>query len=727
MERRIPVAAAVLLTGMTCATLFAQQVDSTPAPDTALASDTSVALDEIVLTAKQPAPAPGSAGTGYRHTEAQLGPLGGVPLKDIPFTVNVTSGQSIENRGVHALADALKTNPTTAAVQQPSTDGRGQSEVSIRGFDPYYLQDGLLMRSNLPVPVEDLDRIEVVNGLTGFLNGFGNPGGTMNFVTKQPVSDPKLDLAIGQYNGGVNFVHGDLGGPLNKGKQLSYRFNAYLEDGNTFIDDATQRRSRISCAVGLRILDNTTIRANISHQDIRLEGQQAAFIVDPARGVKVPSASKFDPSTLYGQPWTYVKGRQDMFGAGVESRLGKVFAMRGAYNYTSVWRKNNGVSDSLLDNAGNYRSTYSDGAPQDVDEHSAYVLADAKFSTWKVQHAVTAGWTHDSYIQKNNPVSLSRIPLDTFSIARPGYIAMPDTLAPTAKVQRTQPVYNSLVLSDLFTWRMVSLLVGANYAFYNYKNENLDTGLIRHYKQSRLTPTVALTVKPWAFLSVYGSYVQGLVPGGYTTKASARNVNEELPPSVNDQYEVGVKATIMERLDVTAAGFRINKVNEYLDPADSYYKQDGREVHQGLEGIVTGKVFDWLTLGGGGTLMDAHIEKAADKSIKDKTPANVPEKQARAFVELKVPALKGLSASGGVNYNGYRWVDARNTAVIPDTWVFDAGIRYRADIRSHGLSVNLNIDNLLNNTYWAAYKPAGTVGLCLGAPRTVSLSAKFEL
>jgi len=125
--------------------------------------------------------------------------------------------------------------------------------------------------------------------------------------------------------------------------------------------------------------------------------------------------------------------------------------------------------------------------------------------------------------------------------------------------------------------------------------------------------------------------------------------------------------------------------------------------------------------------MDAYIEKADDNTIVNKIPANVPEKQARVFLEYQVPSMPGLSVSGSAGYSGLRWVDGKNTAYIPAVRLYNAGIRYRPIINSHRFTINLNIANLFNTTYWAAYKPSGTVGLCLGAPRLISLSAKYEL
>jgi iron complex outermembrane receptor protein len=690
-------------------------------------------LEPILVTALRP----GDASNGYRYQNANLGPLGEIPLKDIPFTVNVTSGDLVANHGAHILADALKANPAVSVSQQPSTDGRGGSEVTIRGFDPFYLQNGLLMRNALPIPVEHIERIEVTDGLSGFLYPFGSPGGVMNFITKQPSSAPELGLSTGIHNGAVKFIYGDIAGPVSDGKRLLYRTDAFLEDGNGFISGSSQKNSRLSGSVRWNPLNGTALTAVVSHQEMKLQGQQAAFIVDPSKGVEVPFADDFDPSALYGQQWTFVKGRQDMFGAFLESKLNSVFAFRGAYNYTSLWRKNRGLSATLIDNNGNYRATYSDGAPQNTFENSAYALFDAKFKTGEVNHSVTGGLNHNSYIQKNNFVSLKNIPVkymrssglftDTFNIYHPEYALMPDTVAPSAQNQRQQPIYNSFMVSDFFSYRFISILAGVNYCLYNFKNENIDTGLIKQFRQSKLTPGFGLSVKPFSFISLYASYMQGIAAGGYSTDPKAKNYLEVLSPAVSEQYETGIKLTLWDRLDINAAGFNINKINEYLDPSDNIYKQDGREIHQGFEISGTGKITTWLTFGGGGTLLDAHIEKAADKSIETKTPVNIPAKQARAFIELKMPAVSGLTLTGGINYCGIRWIDARNTAWIPENYLYDTGIRYSTKIGTNALTLNMNIVNLLNTNFWAAYKPAGTIGLCLGAPRTVSLSAKWQI
>jgi iron complex outermembrane receptor protein len=687
-----------------------------------IGTDTTPSLEPIVVTAHKEED--GSAENGYRAVSAQFGPMGEVPVKDIPFSLNVTSGASIDNRSAHILADALRPNPAAMAVQQPHTDGRGGSELTIRGFDPCYLLDGLIMRNMLPVRTENIDRIEVIHGLSGFLYGFGTPGGTINIVRKKPGDEAGGSFSAGQYNGGVNFLSADCLGPVTSGKALSFRVTSFLEDGRSFTENSSQRGSYLSGSIDFKPVASSRIKVSASHQDLSLRGQQAAFALDPAK-VTVPSSKEIDATRLYGQTWSNVKGRQEIFSGSAESKLGNTFSLRGAYLYSMLWRKNNGVSAALIDNAGSYRATYSDGAPSDVNEHAANAFIDASVRTWKIHHRLTAGWMLNSFLQANNPVSLRNIVIDTFSIAHPASAAMPDTVAPVSETQHGRSTYNSAIVGDMLSCGMLTILAGANYTKYDYKNENIDTGLIKKFSQNHVSPSIAVAVKPASFISTYASYMQGITAGGFTTTPYAKNVNEVLPPAVNDQLEAGIKVTVFHNLDLSAAGFRINKINEYLDPVDSLYKQTGREIHKGLELTAGGKLFDRLTIGGGGTLLAALVTKAADKTIENKTPANIPKKSATIFLEYDIPAIPGVSISGQACYNGRRWIDAKNTASIPSTVIFDAGFRYRPPIDSRRLVLTIHITNLLNTSYWAAYKPTGTVGLCLGAPRTVSLSIKY--
>jgi len=139
----------------------------------------------------------GGAASGYRTGEASVGPLGETPLKDAPYSVHDTPGQLIENRNAHTEGDALMTNPTVSVSVAPNAPSASLSRVFIRGFnasDQSELRDGLVDRSFTFPPVENVERIEVLGGLSCFLYGFSNLGGTVNYISKKPTPDFHADL-----------------------------------------------------------------------------------------------------------------------------------------------------------------------------------------------------------------------------------------------------------------------------------------------------------------------------------------------------------------------------------------------------------------------------------------------------------------------------------------------------------------------------------------------------
>ncbi|HBE76188.1 MAG TPA: TonB-dependent siderophore receptor, partial [Firmicutes bacterium] len=666
----------------------------------------------------------GSADSGYRTDTANVGPLGEQSQQDTPYSVNVTSGELVENTGAHTMADALKTNPTVVATQLPHT-WVSIPRMNIRGFEPVCLRDGLYMHSLIPPAVEDVERIEVLNGLSGFLYGFGSLGGSINFVSKEPVTKQLSDFSSGVYGGGVDYLQIDQGGTAGFNDKLSYRVNVYREDGQNYIDEGSQERTLFSSSVNYDISAKSILKARIYHEEYTNRGLQTTFIVNPSAGIKVPDA--YDPTKLYSQPWTRVEGKQDMYDLGFESKLNDILTFRTAGRYNHVYRKYNGIYSTLIDNNGDYTETLADFAPQDYDMYSLYSLVDASFDTGEIHHDTTFGFSGYSYLQKTNATSRIYVNLtDTFNVDSPTYISMPDQFAPTAENSHGSQIYESSFMGDRITFNpQWAALVGVNHAQYHYKSERIDTGVVTNdYEQAKNTPSVALIYKPIPLLSTYISYMEGISAGG-TAPSTAANAGEMLSPSASTQWETGIKTTI-KSIDISLAYFHLNKINEYTDPDDKVYKQDGRQLHKGWELTTSGKVTERLTIVGGLNLLDAEVVQAKNNvAIEGKTPINVPDKEFRVYLEYAVPGISGLIVTTGASYYGKRPVDAKNLAFIEPVTIYDAGLRYQTAIKEHKTTVNLNVLNIFNQYYWAGYLDG--CGLMQGDPRTISLSVKIGL
>ena len=110
-------------------------------------------------------------------------------LQEVPASVSVVTAQDIEERNVTSMQDALQYLPGVWM------DPAAQSGIQMRGFggtDILVLIDGQQMNTtyngstNLnSIPVESIDRIEVVRGAASSIYGGHAVGGVINITTKE--------------------------------------------------------------------------------------------------------------------------------------------------------------------------------------------------------------------------------------------------------------------------------------------------------------------------------------------------------------------------------------------------------------------------------------------------------------------------------------------------------------------------------------------------------------
>jgi iron complex outermembrane receptor protein len=714
-------------------------IDLTPASlaQTTAASSTDNAkstkdtvLPEVVVfgtTEKKTAPKEGSAESGYQNENNTVGPLGNATVLDTPYSINSTSGELIENREVHTEYDALQTNPTVSNLMV-GTGYSSMTRVMVRGFaaaDAGNLRDGLVDRSFTNNPLENVEKIEVLNGPSSFLYGFVDVGGTVNYISKQPTEKPYFALSYGLYDGAVNFIHADVGGPIpGTNRKLLTRINGYREQGNTFIDGGSQWRTLLSETTTWKLRTDTELKSDTYFQDLSLHGLTTYFNAPSNdwidNNLNVPSASLYDVTKQYGQYYSLNRTRKTLVGLALNSKLTKSLSMRSAYRYGKMWRDYNFIDAVLVDNAGNYIEKYDDTLRQDEETHADYLLFDGSAHTGQVHHDITFGMTN-YYYRYTRGVD-NWVVLGKSNITSPVRYAQPSVNVGSNSQLDNEPNRN-VVLGDRIQAGLHILgLVGVNYSSMQDK-EWAASGGNSYSGQHAFTPTLALTYKPTSNTSIYISYIEALQEGG-TAPDTAANANKILPPSVSSQYEIGSKAEL-SKTQLTLALFRINAVNQYTDPRDNVYKQDGLEVHQGIELTDTGKITNRLTATGGLSLMRARVERArSNTSIENKIPVNIPEQQVRAYFEYRLPGIETLTPSFDINYSGRRPVDSTDVHFFDGATTFDTGLRYEPKLAGHKLSLNINVTNVGNKHYWSYYRSGD--GLQLGEPRIVAFSLKGQ-
>ncbi|MDF2489008.1 MAG: TonB-dependent siderophore receptor, partial [Pseudomonas sp.] len=119
-------------------------------------------------------------------------------LKEIPQSVTVITRQQLDDQGITDLKDAL--NRTTGLV---GAQGIGPGMVvTSRGFqiDDWQYDGVPIQRNNYSLgnwATQDLiffDRVEILRGASGLLQGTGSPGGAINLVRKRGQASPVVSL-----------------------------------------------------------------------------------------------------------------------------------------------------------------------------------------------------------------------------------------------------------------------------------------------------------------------------------------------------------------------------------------------------------------------------------------------------------------------------------------------------------------------------------------------------
>lgn len=211
-----------------------------------------------------------------RETIVVTGSWEPVPLEEADRSVN-----SLEVPGQLLLTqtwvDFLRLDPSLD-LRQRAPDGV-QSDLSIRGAtfgQTLVLLDGLRLNDaqsghhnlDVPIPLESLDRIEVLRGAGSTLYGSDAVGGVVNFITRPPeISELRLRTALGNF--GVNQQRLSW---ATAGSRISQQFSAARDFSTGFRPDRDYRN--------LSLASITHVRSGWGPTDIVLAHSDKPFGAD---------------------------------------------------------------------------------------------------------------------------------------------------------------------------------------------------------------------------------------------------------------------------------------------------------------------------------------------------------------------------------------------------------------------------------------------------------------
>ncbi len=220
-------------------------------------------------------------------------------IRDVPFSINAQSQQDIQRSGASSLED-LARNVAGLTVQNL---GPGQSQVAIRGVSAgqivrdqpgvkeqvgVYMDESVISLSLFTPDFDlfDLNRVETLRGPQGTLFGSGSVGGTIRYITNQPVigeSQGSMEFDVntvtdgnegGHVKGMINVPITDNAALRLVGYSTAYAgfIDALGENGSHKSDVNTGNRQGIRASLKWQPSESVTITPRVIFQTIETDG-----------------------------------------------------------------------------------------------------------------------------------------------------------------------------------------------------------------------------------------------------------------------------------------------------------------------------------------------------------------------------------------------------------------------------------------------------------------------
>ncbi|WP_051710254.1 TonB-dependent siderophore receptor [Andreprevotia chitinilytica] len=653
--------------------------------------------------------------TLYKVPDVNVGALGAKDPLDVPLSIQSYPAELIANQAAHTLTDVTKND---ASVQNASVGGAFDN-VNIRGFGVDWAntlrRDGLSLSPYMDVPLENIERIDVLKGPSGFLYGVNAPGGTINYILKRPTAERFASGKIELSDHDGYYASADLGGPIGDGR-VGYRLNVAGQKLGDFNNNGDFTRKFVSGAIDWQLTEDALLRFDADYQHKNLAAQP--LLGTQSDGSLPPVV---DPRTLLGQPWLRYETDTYNIGSRFEYRINPNWRFTAQLGYSSNTRTAAFPDIYTVTANGNITSGDIYLSPdQTFKTLSGNAFVSGDFTTGALKHQLVTGVSMRNYEAHDGGFAV--LPITVGNIFNPVYTAQPANIAYPAKntTENRQP---SVFVSDMVqlsaNWEA---MLGLRHIRYRNDFTRASTGVTQTYEQNVTVPSAGLIYKPTQNISTYVSYSEGFEQGGVAPFGTT-NEGEWQKPIKSQQWELGAKAELDQRLSVSAALFQIQKSLEYVNSAKRYV-QDGEQRHRGLELNARGQLSDNLYAVSSVAFIDAKQLDTGNAATTGKRAANVPRFQANTFLDYRIPAVRGLSVNGGVYYVGERELDAQNTVSLPAYTRFDVGARYVTGIGKTVTTWRFNIENLTDKRYWAA---ASYNSVWIGKSRTYTVSAQVDL
>lgn len=657
---------------------------------------------------------------GYKATRSASATRTDTALHETPQSISVVPKDVLQDTAATRLQDGL--DYAGGVGRANNFGGQGLTTFTVRGFTTgEFYRNGFPINRGYPnaPDANTVERLEVLRGPATSLYGRGDPGGTFNVVSKQPLAEPKVTLGSQFDDQGMHRATLDATGPLDEEGRLAYRLNVLGEGGETFRDDVQTERYDVAPVLSWQVNDTTRIvfEGDFMRNNHPLDRGLTRF------------ANQRDSASRDTNVWekgsdNLLHNDNNMAQLRFEHQLNDDWTLGGGMQWLDGTLQGNAVEANALQPDGRTLGRNFNYRKLEWSDRDYQLNLTGHFDTAGFAHTLLTGVEYEDYdyqsFIRRSAGGADAYPIDLFDpvLGQP----RPALTRTTTDDKENLKTWAAFVQDQVALTDRLKALAGLRFERFEHQYDNYLPGSTDWTAaDNAVTPRLGLMYDLTDTVAIYANTARSFKPN-----SGASRQGQGFDPEKGKSYELGVKWEALDRqLSVDAAIYHIVKenvlANDPLDPTGTYKIAAGEVRSRGLDINVAGNLTpEWRVIGGY-AYVDAEVTK--DTSLPNGTRlANIPRNSFSLLntYEFQDGGLKGLGLGMGVKYVDDRaGQTATQTYTMEQYTVVDLLSFYQ--VNEH-VRLNLDLKNLFNKEY---DEGAFNSYVYPGAPRTVQAGVSY--
>nr|WP_286206744.1 TonB-dependent siderophore receptor [Thauera linaloolentis] len=650
----------------------------------------------------------------------------GLSVRETPQSVSVVTQQQMLDQNMQSLDDVA----LTAAGITFEKVGTERSNYQARGFAVTDMQlDGMAVSvaENFSLDVLSLnnlaiyDRVEILRGSNGLMQGTGNPSGSFNLLRKRPTREFQLKGELGAGSWADYRAQIDVSGPLNAAGTLRGRAVAFANNANSYKTGSGKDNRLLYGIIEADLAPATTLTLGAIAQKDDHKGYEWGGLVTREDG----SFYDLPRSTSLAGPWAHLNRHNTTVFGDLAHHFDNGWKITAAAN--AVRAKADYVASYPSRVSGDLYNLVAVDADYKDKQWAVDLKASGPFTLFGREHELMLGASHRRDDFRYPVYSATSSP--TVDITNFDYYAIPE---PTFNYAAPSNYHHERKETGLsFATRLratdaLSVILGTRLS----RSEYTDIGPWSngHYKPgSQIIPYAGLVYDLSSQHTLYASYtdiyrIQGYYgPGGLLDPVQGKN------------YEAGLKSDIFDgRLSTALAIFQTDQVNlpERLDigrvcgvaGTSTCYIEGGKVRNRGIEIEASGSPLPGWNLSTSFTYSDPEYIEGSNRGQDYNTI--VPRRLFKVATDYRLPGDQ-WRVGGDIQARSGAYKIGSNYHISQGGYAL---LNLHANYQhNRSLSVQLNVHNALDKHYYVNVPSDNNFGYAFtGTPRSFAVTLRYE-